>query len=236
MLSHASVLKPEFSLVLAGLPQGILEASHTREYLHNELQWHYSTHYLAECRGEEVLEDIRQLVHGNAARNLIDAQTKDESVHVELFEAELSKIGLNDDARTYSDGYSRLVLEQKTLAEKIYSFQIMTEAVSSAYCAWRLNAVSDPSLSHADRVVFEDEQRHLLMGKKMLDLCDPEELEHVLTPARRKELFREMSQICKRSMKDELVSSIVRPEHRDLMKTTFSTLDRMVVRCMMANS
>jgi ribonucleotide reductase beta subunit family protein with ferritin-like domain len=161
--------------------------------------WHFSNHYYSETRGEEVLEDILALVHTPHLRAMIQTQLKDEVRHVQLYRSVVDRIGLNSSAQDYGDDYAKLVKSQKTLSEKVFTFQILTEAVSSGYCQWRLAHTSDPQSRAVDSIVLQDEFRHLKMGHSVLKACDPDELESVLTQERRRQLQREMNKICLKS-------------------------------------
>jgi len=161
-----------------------------------EVRWHYSQHFLAECRGEEIIEDLVAVTYGRKQRNLLYAQLKDEIQHVRLFSAIVSKIGLDPRANRFADGYAAVVRAQRSLTEKIFAFQILTEAVSAAYCEWRLSALGEFGYSSADREVLADETRHLGMGRSMLMICDEDETAAILTVERKRQLIRMINSIC----------------------------------------
>lgn len=163
------------------------------------LQWSYSQHYFAEARGEEVIEHLLTLCHKPVQRKILHAQILDEQKHVHLFRSIVDRIGLDETANEFADGYVRLIKASPSLSEKIYCFQLLTEAVSAAFCQWRLNLVTEPSLLAIDREVLADETRHLGMGHCLLTICDPDEFSESLNQNRRRDLLREMNTICGKS-------------------------------------
>ncbi len=63
-----------------------------------------------------------------------------------------------------------------SLSEKIFCFQILTEAISAALCQWRLDNLSDSRFFAMDAEVLKDEVRHLKMGECLLSICDSDEI------------------------------------------------------------
>lgn len=166
------------------------------QLLQSEFRWHISQHYFAECKGEEIIEDLAKLTHGKRERTLLKAQLTDEMRHVSLFKSVVDKIGLDERAQRFADGYAALVKSQRTLAEKVFTFQILTESVSSAYCEWRLRAFPESSFMKIDLEVGRDEVRHLAMGRSILNICDPDEQSAALTRERKRYLIRSINSIC----------------------------------------
>jgi hypothetical protein len=158
--------------------------------------WSFSQHFHAESRGEEVIENLLSLATKPVQRKMLSAQLIDEQKHVRLFSDVVNKIGRIDTATEFADGYVQLVTKQKSLAEKIFCFQILTETVSAAFCTWRLGLGDGSEFRDVDREVLADEQRHLGMGRCLLSICDVDELEAILTPQRKLNLVREMANIC----------------------------------------
>jgi len=178
---------------------GLLEA---------EAKWHYSQHYLAESRGEEVIENILQFTTSHRQRIILAAQLRDEVHHTQLFKKVVENIGLDPRAGGYADAYANLVRKQKSLPEKIFVFQILTEAVSAGYCQWRLNAMNGDDFKLADNLVLEDEIRHLQMGKCMLAICDPDDVATHLSTERKRQLVKEINEICVEYVKKRRETSI----------------------------
>ncbi len=175
----------------------------------HEVRWHYSQHLAAECKGEEIIEDMLSLANDKRKRALLNAQLQDEKRHVDLFQAEVDRIGYDDRATTYANGYSDLVLSLNSLAEKAFVFQILTESISAAYCAWRLTAITDRALNALDHEVELDERRHLLMGKTLMTICDPDEVASCLTSTKKKSLIRKMNNICIQANRKDFSYSIL---------------------------
>ena len=161
-----------------------------------EMRWHYSQHFLAECMGERVIEDMRSVAYSRRQHVILDSQLVDEKRHVARMAKGVNILGLIPEASPYAQGYARLVEEQDTFCEKILTFQILTEAVSSAYCQWRLETYRHDYLNEVDAEIKTDEDRHLAMGRSLLALCDPDEVQKVLNPNRIRELTRIMNGIC----------------------------------------
>ena len=175
----------------------------------HEVRWHYSQHLAAERKGEEVIEDMLKLASDKKKRALLNAQLQDEKRHVDLFQAEINRIGYDDRATTYAEGYSALVLSLNSLSEKAFVFQILTESISAAYCAWRLTAITDKTLNALDHEVELDERRHLVMGKTLMSICDPDEVDSCLTSEKKKSLIRKMNEICMQANRKDFSSSIL---------------------------
>lgn len=164
---------------------------------HQELSFLYSTQYLAENNGEMALEHIRGLTYQPSKQNkIIDMQIKDELSHTKLLKQIVDKIGFDSHASDFADGYTKILYSVTSLSEKIFVFQIMTEAISSAYLKWRLSKIRNNSLNKIDQEIFNDEVRHLKMGKSLLEMCDKDELKTFLTAEKRRCLIREMSRMC----------------------------------------
>lgn len=197
-------------------------------------RWHYSNHYFAELRGEEVLEDILALVEGPAARAILTSQLKDEVEHCKIYKRIVDKIGLNGDSAGYSYAYSTFVKSKKTLPEKVFAFQILTEAVSSGYCAWRLNRFSDPLLNNADEIVLKDERRHLKMGHSIIKACDPEAVSIHLNISRVRELQREMNQICFNSSQVDMMNYFKKVSNTENMYLDVKTLNVSIARAIIS--
>ncbi|MES2855772.1 MAG: hypothetical protein V4692_07910 [Bdellovibrionota bacterium] len=198
------------------------------QLLFSETRWHYSVHFHAEARGEEVIENLLSLANCKRQRALLGAQLRDEAEHTRLFSKITDEIGLDSRADSYANGYADLVKSQNSLAEKVFVFQILTEAASAAYCEWRLLAMEESSFSAADKQVRDDENRHLLMGQSMLRICDPDELQRFLPRARRTELLRAMNEVCKAVSQKEMVRTLYGSSETISPKTTL--LDRMISR------
>jgi hypothetical protein len=157
-----------------------------------EARWNYSQHYFAELRGEEVLEHIRVVANGKRARAILDAQIADEKNHAEIYRGISSRLGLASEAVGYSEAYSQYVMNLRTLPEKVFAFQVLTESTAHAYISWRLAAVRDRELNAVDRAVLADEARHLDMASALLRICQPDEIEEYLTPQTRAKLTRDV--------------------------------------------
>jgi hypothetical protein len=162
--------------------------------------WSYSQHFHAEARGEEVIEHLLSLCTKATQRNMLGAQLLDERKHVQLFRTVTDKVGLDHSADSFSKGYVKLVQSQKSLSEKIFCFQILTESVSAAFCRWRLTQHQEPVFKNIDLEVLHDEERHMSMGHCLLSICDQDEKTSILTAERRKTLVRDMASICNNSL------------------------------------
>lgn len=228
-----SILKPDHSLLLRHIPRE--EAANVQGLLDAEARWHYSQHFLAEQRGEEVLADISRLASGRKARMILEAQLKDEQRHVSLFSRALSNHGVDVRASRYADGYVTLVKEQETLSEKVFVFQILTEAVSAAYCTWRIGAMIDDELRSIDQAVLDDELRHLDMGRSLLAISDVDERRDVLSVTRRRQLLRRMSELCQ-SLEGNMRQALLPLDMVQPPKTLPSSLDAVVSRFMLRES
>jgi hypothetical protein len=227
-----AILNKEQSLLK---PVDGLSAEISACILSTESRWHYSQHFFAESKGEEVIEDLLRISSGPKQKALLGAQLKDEKVHTELFKQLTNQIGLDSRATGYADGYSQLVLSQNSLSEKVFVFQIMTEAASAAYCEWRMLAFSDSESTNVDNRVRNDEIRHLDMGHTMLKICDRDEIKKSLTRERRAALIREMNEICLNVAKRGLLQAAAEDSGSEaIMKSTL--LDRMVSRSILTHA
>ena len=162
-------------------------------------KWSYSQHYFAENCGEEVIEHILQYSSGARARNILGAQLLDEVKHVKYYNKIIQTVGLDPNAKAFADGYVSLIYQQDSLCEKIFCFQILTEAISAALCQWRLDNLNDKRFFHLDAEVLADEEKHLKMGECLLNICDRDELNIKLSPQRQRTLVKEMNYICQRA-------------------------------------
>lgn len=227
-------LNPNYSLSVEMFGKSTSN-SQVKRLLQTETRWHYSTQYLSELRGEEILENILSYAHGPASRAMLQTQLKDELLHTRMFKQIINALGLDARASRYADGYVDLVMSQSTLSEKVFVFQILTEAVSSGYCEWRKAAFAHPELNIVDHFVFNDEVRHLKMGHSLLQSCDPDEISGVLTRPRMKQLFRSMNSICKVGIKDDLPAALLQDAGvlptQKAIKT--SRLDQLISRSVM---
>ena len=68
----------------------------------NELRWHFSQHYFSELRGEEVIEDIRQVANGRRARAILDSQIVDEQRHAKAYAEVAGELGIIPASAAYS--------------------------------------------------------------------------------------------------------------------------------------
>jgi hypothetical protein len=205
------------------------------QFLQSEYRWHISQHYFAECKGEEIIEDLAKLTYGKRERTLLKTQLTDERRHVSLFKSVVEKIGLDDRAQRFANGYAALVKSQSTLAEKVFTFQILTESISSAYCEWRIGAFPQSSFVAIDLEVGRDEVRHLAMGRSMLNICDPDEQIAALTRDRKRNLIRSLNSICVETIHTDFVSFVFDEQpHFTLPKDT--SLSALVSRTLYKES
>lgn len=213
-MTKNSLMNAQDNLLLGQL--GLDLSTHQQMQLRDqETRWHYSQHFLAEKQGEAVIEDMLLLATHKRQRALLSSQLVDEKHHTHIFSAQVDRIGLEPRAHRYADGYAKLVKDQKTFTEKVFVFQILTEAISAAYCQWRLNHIHDSDLNKIDIEVGTDEKRHLVMGKTLLSICDPDELGEVLTPRRQQELIKEMNQLCEKAVRLDMIESLATPYLKD---------------------
>lgn len=162
-----------------------------------EVRFLYSTQFFAEVNGEAALEHLRTLTYRPTKQNkIIDMQIKDELVHVNLIKAVLDKTGEDESADGFAKGYIRILNSAETLSEKVFIFQIMTEAISSGYLCWRLKKINNKFANAIDKEIYNDEVRHLKMGKSLLQMCEADEIKNSLSFERRRVLIREMSTMC----------------------------------------
>lgn len=202
-----------------------------------ELQFLYGTHYYAEVNGEVALEHIRQYTYRPTIQNkILDMQMKDEARHAHLLNGVVSSIGLDEASTDFAQGYKNILFNANTLAEKVFIFQIMTEAVSAAYLQWRLQKVKSSSLNQIDQEIFEDEMRHLKMGKGLLEMCDPEDVALSLTADKKKTLIRKMSQMCAHHFSKGIQRILVENNIVDHYRPNPSDLDMMVARSILVES
>jgi rubrerythrin len=164
-------------------------------------------------------------VSNKKQRSLLNAQLVDEKHHAKIFTEGVSRIGLDERASRYADGYADLVKEQKSFSEKVFVFQILTEAISAAYCCWRLVNIKEVSLNKIDLEVAEDEKRHLIMGKTLLSICDQEEIKSMLTLGRQKELITAMNELCEKTVRKDMMQTLT---GSNLDKPT--SLDRYIAK------
>lgn len=196
-----------------------------------ELRFLYSTQFLAESLGEPALEHVRERTYQPVRKNrILDMQIRDELRHAELLKGLVDQLGFDEQAGAFASGYTKILYSAPTLAEKVFIFQIMTEAVSSAYLQWRLAKIASAAANSIDREIYADEVRHLKMGRSLLQMCDPEELQQALTFERRKELVREMSRMCSRHFLDGIQRLIADHGLSDDFKHNVTDLDRVVAR------
>jgi rubrerythrin len=222
------------SLLTFGIIES-LPSENAKNIFEAEIRWHYSQHYFAECRGEEIIEDLAKLTYGRKQRNLLHSQLVDEKRHVKLFSNLIGQIGLDERANRFSDGYSSVVKAQNTLAEKVFAFQILTEAVSAAYCAWRLTAMSEIGFPTIDQEVLEDESRHLGMGRSMLEICDPDESTSVLSTTRKRQLVKEINAICYEATNIDMQKALLGEGPANNVPP-YNTLNRLVSRTVLRES
>ena len=162
-------------------------------------RWTYSQHYFAENCGEEVIEHILQHCPSPKGRTILGAQLLDEKKHVSFFTKITNQVGIDDRAKAFADGYTELIFDQDSLSEKVFCFQILTEAISAALCQWRLDNLSDSRFFAMDAEVLEDEVRHLKMGECLLSICDDDDLSSSLTKVKQRELIKSMNSICQKA-------------------------------------
>jgi hypothetical protein len=198
---------------------------------YSEIRWHYSQHFLSESYGEEVLEDIMSIAVNAKQRNLLNSQLCDERDHAKLFKTEVDRIGFDSRADLYAKGYSELVRRQESFSEKVFVFQILTEAISAAYCQWRICSIQDARLNKLDKAVESDEIKHLVMGGALLDLCDPDELNNRLSNKRQKSLIHEMNSLCRKAIRQSMFECLVDMNQVDNPNSIgITSLDRYIVK------
>lgn len=205
--------------------------------LNQELSFLYSTQYLAEQYGEVALEHMRERTYQPTKQNkILDMQIKDELSHVQMLKTIVDKVGLDSAASEFADGYTRILYSAPTLAEKVFIFQIMTEAVSSAYLKWRLIKIQSSKANAIDQEIFNDEIRHLKMGRSILEMCDRDELKNILTADRRRELIREMSNMCSNHFLKGIKRIISEHNLADSFKICTTDLDKIVARTILSET
>jgi hypothetical protein len=228
---------------VAGLPkswEGVVNAfqlliansSSEQSLIQDEIRWHYSQHFLAELKGEEVIESMLQSAASKKQKALLGSQLVDEKRHAALFQNQIDRIGLDSRASRYAEGYCSLVLAQNTFAEKVFSFQILTEVISASYCQWRLDNIKDVSLNEVDHAVAVDEKRHLVMGKTLLNICDQDEIQINLTEERQKELIKSMNSLCEKTVRRDMFEALsnLRGEMKDQVLSRPTSLDRYIAK------
>jgi hypothetical protein len=186
------------------------------------VQWSYNQHFFAEQAGEQVIEHMLSLIPNGPGRNILDTQLRDELKHTALYRKILDRIGRDERANEFSQRYVKLIFDQSSLPEKIFCFQILTEAVSAGLCDWRLLNIKDPYFLAVDNEVKLDEIRHLKMGKCLLDICDRDQTLEQLTGSRQHELLKSMNEICRSTFgsygNDESTSPLMQDMNRSITK------------------
>jgi|GEM_PF-5550518 len=201
------------------------------DLLSQELSFLYSTQYLAEQNGEVALEHMRERTYQPTKQNkILDMQIKDELTHVQMLKSIVDSVGLDTRASQFAEGYTRILYAAPTLAEKVFIFQIMTEAVSSAYLKWRLLKIQSTKANAIDQEIFNDEVRHLKMGRSLLEMCDQDELKNILTAERRRTLVREMSNMCSEHFFGGISRIISDHNLAENFKKCTTDLDKLVAR------
>ncbi len=205
---------------------------HKKALLYSEMRWHISQHFFAEQAGEPILEHLLATAFDRKAKSILTAQLKDEKRHEKLFGELVAKYGIDERAKIFANGYKNLVFAQTEFAGKVFAFQILTEAVSSAYCAWRLKNFSCVSMNAADSEIFYDEEKHLGMGHSILDICDLKNLSEGLTAQSIKNLVVAMNTICFDAINSgvDFIISDFDLERKACEKTRTSTLDLRVAK------
>jgi hypothetical protein len=194
------------SLTLSSVT-GELTSLETREHLYRELQWHYSCHYFSETKGEEIVGHLIEKAPNQKAKSLLEAQLREELGHEVMYEKIIRRLGLNPSANRFGDAYVALIKAQRTFAEKVFTLQMLVEGVAFAYIEWRLSAIHDAALNSIDHLVYRQEKGHMNLAFPLFALCDKEELK-VLTVERRREILRQMNQICSQALHHDLFSSV----------------------------
>lgn len=205
-----------------------MNGQYINKLLMEEMRWHYSVQYFAELNGEEVLENIKSNINSMREKTILNSQIKDEAKHVIMFKELIEKIGIDSRANRFANAYKKLVLEQSTASEKVFIFQILTEATSSAYCEWRNLAYDFLETKSLDKAVLADEYRHLKMGHSILKACDRDELIGTLTINRRKQLVKEMNLICKNTIQKDMVNALIPDIESQNFKVTI--LDKFIIK------
>jgi uncharacterized ferritin-like protein (DUF455 family) len=208
-----------------------------KRVLSQELSFIYSTQYLAEQNGEAALEHIREYTYKKSVQNkILDMQLKDEISHVQLLNPIVEYIGLDQSANQFAEGYSKILHSVGTLSEKIFVFQIMTEAVSTAYLKWRLKKVESIRANEVDEEILSDEIRHLKMGKSLLSMCDIEELKDSLNLNRRRALIREMKDMCTVHFSEGIAKIFKENKLENEFQRKITDLDQIVGRSILAET
>lgn len=202
-----------------------------------ELSFLYSTQFFAEINGEAALEHLKTLTYQPAKQNkILDMQIKDELSHVKLLERVVNKVGIDEPSAGFAKGYILLLHAAKSLAEKVFIFQIMTEAVSSAYLGWRLNKISSIFANSIDQQIYSDEIRHLKMGKSLLQMCESDELKYNLSAERRKILIRDMSSMCANHFSENIKRILKEHKLDNHFKIRVTDLDKLVAKTILSET
>jgi hypothetical protein len=202
--------------------------------LKSELAFLYSTQFFAEDNGEVALEHMRERTYQPTKQNkILDMQIKDELVHVDLLKKVIDQIGLDETSTGFAKGYTEILYSAPSLSEKVFIFQIMTEAVSASYLNWRLHKIENKLANDVDQEIFSDELRHIKMGKSLLEMCDKDELKNILTPTRRRELIRVMSRMCSNHFLNGIQSILKDHGLIGEFKHKMTDLDKMVAKTLL---
>lgn len=207
-----------------------------RKLYADEIRWHYSVHYYAETTGEEILENFLSLISEDRIRTIMHMQMRDEIQHVELFRNSLASIGIDDRATYYGQAMRDFVINLPTLSEKVFAFQIVIESISAAFCEWRKLFLDVPGLRDVDHQVLQDEKRHLKMGHCLLEACDSEEWQIVLTPQKQRTIIRTINEICRTTINDHLVDALAPPDIKPMITLKKTHLDSFVAKHLLAET
>ena len=202
----------------------------------DEIIWHYSVHSFTENIGQEVLENILSLIPHDGERRIVGAQIRDELRHVEYFKKLLDKFGRDDRANFFADSVKSVVLGLQTLSEKVFAFQIIIESISAAFCAWRRDFLNVPEFRDVDQIVLFDEARHLKMGHSLLKTCNPEEWSIALTSERRKNILKQINSICRETLRNQLVETLIPQSLRSAIDVRVTHLDSYITRKLIAET
>jgi hypothetical protein len=167
---------------------------------------------------------------------ILDMQIKDELIHVDLLKKVVDRIGLDEDSTGFAKGYTQILYSATSLSEKVFIFQIMTEAVSASYLNWRLHKIKSAFANNIDQEIYNDEVRHLKMGRSLLEMCDQDELRNALTAIRRRELIREMSSMCSNHFFQGIQTIFKNHDLTSEFKHKMTDLDKMVAKTLLSET
>jgi len=205
-----------------------------RRLLAAELSFLYSTQYFAEANGEASLEGMRSMTYQPTKQDrILDCQIRDELEHTRLLKSIVETLGLDQQSDHFASGYVRILNSVETLAEKIFVFQIITEAVSAAYLQWRIQKINIAEFNSIDRQIYSDELRHLKMGNSLLGMCDPQEVGEHLDDDNRRRLVREMSRMCSHHFNSGIRRILAKEDIIIDLKSSPTDLDKLVAKTLL---